>query len=209
MNRGFSVTCLLAFVSAPFMAAVQAEINFTPTVNRYMSEGAEYANASFKDGSKTVSMAVPRTWICRGDASRLQFAPPNEALAEGVVQAVPGKGVMRFDEATVKALADQILSTVPAGSQNVTLVSQQENTVIINGNLSHEFVVSYQVLGKSFLRSVIVVACVDQQLFFRFTAPKSVFDNLNRSFRQSIYSWQWTDPEPAKSTAIAQNAVQR
>jgi hypothetical protein len=90
------------------------------------------------------------------------------------------------------------------------VASQQENPVIINGNLSYEFVVSYQALGKTFLRSVIVVACPNAQLVFRFTAPKSDFENLNRSFRQSIYTWQWTEPEPAKPVgAIAQNSAQR
>jgi hypothetical protein len=197
MNRISSRICVLALVSVPFTAAVHGQMDFSPTINRYMSEGAEYANASFKDGKKNVSIAVPRTWSVRGDASQLQFIPPNESLAEGLIQSVPVKGMIRFDEATVKSLAQQILSMVPSGSQGVTLISQQENPVIINGNLSYEFVVSYQTLGKTFLRSVVVVACPDQQLVFRLTAPKSVFADLNRSFRQSIYSWQWTEQSPA------------
>src|SRR4051812_18677961 len=190
MKQVFSAACFLALVSAPFTAVVRGEINFTPTIDRYMSEGAEYANASFKDGQRKVSIAVPRTWTCRGDASRLQFTPPNDAFAEAVIQSVPSKGVIRFDETIVQSLGQQVLASVPSGSQNVTLVSQQENPVILNGNLSYEFVVSYQTLGKTFLRSVVVVACPDEQLVFRLTAPKSVFDNLNRSFRQSIYTWQ-------------------
>ena len=196
MIRVFSAACLLAFASVPFTASVRGQIDFSPTINRYTSEGAEYANATFKDGKRTVSIAVPRTWSCRGDASQLQFIPPNEAYADGIIQSVPVKGVIRFDEATVNSLAQQVLSMVPSGSQGVALVSQQENPVIINGNPSYEFVVSYQTLGKTFLRSVIVVACPDEQLVFRLTAPKSAFENLNRSFRQSIYSWQWIEQSP-------------
>jgi hypothetical protein len=210
MNKVFSAAGILALISAPLIAPVRGDIDFTPTLQRYMSEGAEYANASFKDGQRSISIAVPRTWNCRGDASRLQFNPPGQPLAEGTIQSMPTKGMIRFDEATVKVLEQQVLSTVPSASQGVTVASQQENPVIINGNLSYEFVVSYQALGKTFLRSVIVVACPNAQLVFRFTAPKSDFENLNRSFRQSIYTWQWTEPEPAKPVgAIAQNSAQR
>ena len=210
MNKVVSAVSILALISVPFTVAVRGEIDFTPTLQRYMSEGAEYANASFKDGQQNISIAVPRTWNCRGDASRLQFNPPGQPLAEGTIQSMPTKGMVRFDEATVKVLEQQVISTIPSASQGVTVVSQQENPVIINGNLSYEFVVSYQALGKTFLRSVIVVACPDAQLVFRFTAPKTDFDDLNRSFRQSIYSWQWTDPEAAKTAnAIAQNSAQR
>jgi hypothetical protein len=47
---------------------------------------------------------------------------------------------------------------------------------------------------------VIFVNCSDKQLVFRFSAPKSVFENLNKAFRRSIYSWQLTE-QPAVTNA--------
>jgi len=185
------------------VTAAKAGIDFTPTVNRYMSQGAEYSSVSFKDEGHGVSITLPRLWTCRGDASRLQLAPPDQNFAEGIIQAVPTKGLLRFDEATVKTFEQQVLGTLPVGSQGATVVSQQENPVIIDGNLSYEFVIAYQTLGQIFQRSVIFVNCPSQQLIFRFSAPKSVFDNLNRSFRQSLYSWSWI--EPSQLTAVAQS----
>src|SRR4051812_37089561 len=105
MNRVFSAVSLLAVITGLFTPTLRADINFTPSIDRYISEGAEYANASFKDGQRNITMAVPRTWSCRGDASRLQFTPPSEPSADGLIQSVPSKGVLRFDEPTVKALA--------------------------------------------------------------------------------------------------------
>ena len=210
MNRVFSAACLFALALVPLTAAVSAEINFTPTIDRYMSEGAEYANASFKDGKKNVSIAVPRTWSCRGDAARLQFIPPNQSFAEGIIQSVPTKTVIRFDEPTVKAIEQQVLAELPPGSQDAKVVAQQENPVLLNQNLSYEFTVTYKTVGQTFLRNVVIVSCPEQALIFKFTAPKAVFDGLNHSFRQSIYSWHWTDPEPAKTaTAVVQNTVQK
>jgi hypothetical protein len=192
-------------ILAGFVAvtAAKAGIDFTPTVNRYVSEGAEYSSVSFKDDARGVSITLPRLWTCRGDASRLQLTPPDQNFAEGVIQAAPTKGLLRFDEATVKTFEQQVLGTLPVGSQGATVVSQRENPVIIDGNPSYEFVVAYQTLGQSFQRSVIFVNCPGQQLIFRFSAPKAVFENLNRSFRQSLYSWQWLGP--SQTTAVAQS----
>lgn len=181
-------------------AQAKAEIDFTPTLNRYYSEGAEYLSVSFKEDKQTISMGVPRLWSCRGDASRLQFMPPDESFAEGIVQAVPAKGAQPFDEATVKVLEAQVISTLPPGNQGATVISRLENPVILYQNLSYEFVVSYQTLGQLFQRSVIFVNCPDKQLVFRFSAPKPVFENLNKAFRRSIYSWQLTE-QPAATGA--------
>lgn len=190
------VLCLFAMV-----AQASAGIDFTPTVTRYFNEGAEFLNVSFKDEKRTVSLALPRLWTCHGDSSRLQITPPDQGFAEGIVQAVPTKAALPLNEANLKALEQQVVATLPPGSQGVASVSQQENPVCLNQSPSYEFVVSYQTLGKSFQRSVIFVNCPDQQLVFRFTAPKSEFDKLNRSFRQAIYSWQWTGPAPAAVVA--------
>lgn len=175
-----------------FLPGTKAEINFTPTVKQYFSEGAEYSSVSFTDDKRTISMEVPRKWSCRGDASRVQFMPPDQTFAEGVVQATPPMRTAAFDEAGVKALEEQVLKSLPSGSQG-TVVNRQENPVILNQNLSYEIVVSYQTLGQWFKRSVIFVNCPDVQLVFRFTAPKAAFENLNNAFRRSIYSWQWTE----------------
>jgi hypothetical protein len=189
-----------AFISTSLALATTAgaAIDFTPTVNQYQSEGAQYSSVNFKDEKRNVSIILPRQWACHGDSSRLQVVPPKQNFAEGVLQSIPTKGPMRFDEATLKKLEQQVVSALPTGSQGVTMVSRQENTIMPGQNLSYEFVVSYKTLGQDFRRSVIFVNCRDQQLVFRFSAPTAVFENLNKAFRQSLCSWQWTDPPALK-----------
>lgn len=187
-----SLLLLCLFLLVP---DTKAQIDFTPTVNRYLSYGEEYFSVSFKNDKRTVSMEVPRKWTCRGDAGRLRFLPPDENFSEGVVEAAPPMRSRIFDEATVKALEAQALSTIPAGSQGVTVLSRMENSVILNNqDLSYEFVVSYQTLGQTFQRSIIFVNCPEAQLIFRFTAPKSVFANLNNVFNRTVSSWRKTEP---------------
>jgi hypothetical protein len=199
----------ILLASASFLIAAsgnaRAGINFTPTINRYTSEGAEYATAQFKDDQKLVSIGIPRTWNCRGNAARLQLVPPNQAFAEGVVEEIATKGPRQFDEASVKVLEQSVLASLPPGSQSPSVISRQENPVLLNQNPSYEFVLSYQNLGQAFLRSVIIVNCPDRQLVFKFSAPKAAFADLNRSFRQSICSWEWTDPAASKAAVRSQS----
>lgn len=197
-----------AFISASLALATTAgaAIDFTPTVNQYQSEGAQYSSVNFKDEKRRVSIILPRQWTCHGNSSRLQMIPPSQNYAEGLIQSSPTKGLLRFDEATVKALEKQVFATLPQGSQGVTILSQQENRIMLGQNLSYEFVVSYQTLGQAFCRSVIFVNCPDQQLVFRFSALAMAFDNLNKAFRQSLCSWQWTEPAARK---VAQQSQPR
>lgn len=197
LRLSITLLCLFSLVSG-----ARAEIDFTPTINRYYSQGGEYSSVSFKDDKQNISMEVPRKWTCRGDASRLQFSPPDQSFAEGVVQAAPRMRARVFDEATVKALEAQVISGVPSGSQWVTVISRLENSVILNQNLSYEFVVSYQTLGQTFHRSVIFVNCPEAQLIFRFTAPKAAFANLNGTFNRSVSSWHATEPAEEAGAAI-------
>lgn len=194
LRLSITLICLLFVVSG-----TRADIDFTPTVNQEISYGEEHFTVSFKDDKRTITMAVPRRWSCRGDASRLQFMPPDQSLAEGIVQAAPPMRTPAFDEATLKAFEAHVVATLPPGSQGVTVVSRMENSVILNQNLSYEFVVSYTTLGQTFHRSVIFVNCPEALLVFRFTAPKAAFANLNNAFNRAVCSWYVT--EPAGTTA--------
>jgi hypothetical protein len=197
LRLSIALLCLLLLVPGAI-----AEIDFTPTVNKYYSQGAEYSSVTFKDDKRSISMELPRRWRCRGDASRLQFMPPDQGFAEGVVQASPPLRARAFDEATVRALEAEVMNTLPSGTQAATILRRQENPVILYQNLSYEIVVSYQTLGQTFQRSVIFVSCPDAQLVFRFTAPKASFESLNNAFSRCISSWTFAEPAATSSAAM-------
>jgi hypothetical protein len=52
---------------------------------------------------------------------------------------------------------------------------------------------------------MIFVNCPGKQLVFRFSAPKPVFESLNKTFRRSIYSWQVTEEPAATGGMTAAN----
>ncbi|HVF71163.1 MAG TPA: hypothetical protein VM940_06110 [Chthoniobacterales bacterium] len=193
-----TLACLL------FLAqGARAQIDFTPTIEKYMSYGAEFSTVNFKNDKRSVSMEVPRKWACRGDATRLQFTPPEQNFAEGVVQAAPPTRTRVLDDATLKALEAQVIDSLPPGSQGIKVLTRMENPLIVDQSVSCEFIVSYQALGQTFQRCVTFLNCPDAQIIFRFTAPKATFDNLNSAFRRSVASWRVVEPPGAAPMTAA------
>jgi hypothetical protein len=147
-----------------------------------------------------VIFTAPQNWMIRGGKDRLQLDPPNTNFAQALIQAMPRPLSSHFDEPTLKALEQQVMSEVPPGAQSVQLVSRLENPVVMAHSQSCGFLISYQTLGQTFQRSVIFVNCDDQQLVFRLTAPKTEFDKLNGAFCRSISSWRWIEKPAAPAS---------
>lgn len=98
-----------------------------------------------------------------------------------------------LDEKAIAAFREQVLAGLPGGSQAAAIVSEEQNAVSIEGSVSHGITVSYQALGQTFLRNVIIANRPDMQLTFRITAPKDRFDAVQKAFRASIFSWHWVE----------------
>ena len=175
----------------------RADIDFTPVVHEYKAEGFTYRQLRFKKDEGTVTLSPPQQWAVRGGKDRVQLSPPNKHLVEATIQAVPLAAPQRFDEAAMKAFEEQIIRGAPPGSESVQLIKREENPVVIGQNLSFGLVISYQLLGQTFQRSMIFVNCPDQQLIFRFSAPKADFETFNSDFRRSLSSWQTSEPAPS------------
>jgi hypothetical protein len=173
--------------------SASADTDFTPVVKEYTAEGFTYRQLLFKNDKGSVTFTPPQNWTIRGSKDRLQLSPPANSFVEAIIRAAPPSVSPRFDENGLKVLAEQVMREVPAGAQAVQLIKREENPVLMGQNLSYEFVISFQTLGQLFQRSAIFVNCADQQLVFRFTAPKADFEQFNPDFRRSIASWQWIE----------------
>jgi hypothetical protein len=193
------MTCRLLFLS--LLAAVScragSEIDLTPAVREYTSQGFVYRQVKLSFPAQDILFVAPQGWSVRGAKDRLQLQPANKGFVEASVTATPSDAAQMFDEPTKKSLEQQVLADVPPGSQAVQLVRKEENPVAMGTYRSFELVISYATLGRTFYRSVIFVQGIDNRLTFRFTAPKQDFAALNSTFRSSINSWQWVDKSPA------------
>ena len=195
------VSTALLFLAVTIYSA-GAQIDFTPEVKEYTAQGFTHRELTFRHEKGTVTFDAPQKWLLRGDKTQLRLSPPDKNFVEASIQTTPMAVPPSFDEQNLKILEERVLREAPNGAQSVQIVRRLENPVVVGSNPSFEFVISYQALGHTFYKSVLFVNCPDQQLTFRFTAPKTDFDTFNGQFRVSLSSWQWIEKPPA---VVAQN----
>jgi hypothetical protein len=192
-------------VSATLLASVTAKagIDLTPTATEYISEGIKYQKLIFRAEKQRVEYDPPPGWSFRGSTDRLQFTPAKKRFADALIEAVPLAAPQPLDEKTAKALREQFLASLRADSQFVSVVSEEHNPILLDGNLSFETIVAYQLMGEKFVKSALFVNLLDTQLIFRLTARKDDFDALHSEFKRSMLSWRWVAPDSSSDETVA------
>jgi hypothetical protein len=179
-------------------------IDLTPSVEEYVGEGILYHRVVFRQEKRSITMELPNQWNCAGAGDRVRFVPPPAyPFSEGIIVAAPLPKPLPLDESATAAFKREVLASLPAGNQGVTVVAEIENSLRIDGNPGYEFVVSYKLLGRTFHRSAILVHLPVVRLTFQFTATDKDFAALDRTFRHAVISGQWAEP-PAPNTIVAQ-----
>jgi hypothetical protein len=201
-------TIALIVGSAAFRA--KAGIDLTPTVNEYIAEGAKFQQLTFAHGRQKIEYELPLGWSFEGSSTELRLKPPKKTFAEAVINAAPLTKPQPLDQSAVDAFKQQLIASLPPGSQFVTIERELQNVVALGSYNAVDITMSYQVMGEKFLRSCLFVNLPDTQLIFRFTARKDDFEPLQRDFRMSIGSWHWLGPDtPAQATATANSVSAR
>jgi hypothetical protein len=168
----------------------QADLNFTPRVEEYDLEGVKLKQLTFADGERRVIYTPPKKWEYSGSESRLVLHPTTESAAEAVITVSKTQRQEVFDEATTKRLCDEVLASVPGGSINATLVSQQMNPLLIERKDTFLVVINYDYYSQPYTRSVMFLNRQNEQVRFQLTCYRNVFRDLQKAFQNSHYSWQ-------------------
>jgi hypothetical protein len=175
------------------LRSVEGGMDLTAERQEYVREGIIYEQITFKDGERSVTLQMPPRWKLRSSSARIDLLPPNGQFTSAAIEATSLESPLPpWDEDALKALTERALASVPPSSQNVELVTEEHNTVVLDGRIpSFEVVVSYQALGQNFKRSTVFINLPETELIARFTAPESEFDSLNGSFQRALGSWTW------------------
>ena len=196
-----------------FSMSARAALDLSPSPSEFNGEGITYTQLTFKDDKRQVVYVLPQLWSYRGSSSQLCLTPPaNFPKAEAAIDKMPLSAPQPLDEKAIEALKQQLMASLGPSALGVKLVSEEQNPLLINGNIStYEVTIAYQIYGETFVRSVLFANLPDTQLRFKLSASKKDFDALHRAFRSSLVSWQWSnDPAAAKEQMTAgPNAVQR
>jgi hypothetical protein len=181
---------LLLFSVLGFVNNSYAGIDLSPAVTTIVEDGVTFHEVGFKTAEGKVAFTLPTGWTITGQKNRAQMSPSGDkSAAEAVVEAASLEKPAPLDEATMAAFKQQVIATLPAGSTKITTVIEAQNSIMLAGNPSFEVVVSYDLWGKVFQRSALLVNGAQERLAFRFTCSKADFSALNTVFRRSLMSW--------------------
>jgi hypothetical protein len=142
---------------------------------------------------------LPSKWSYRSNGDSIKLIPPNASNADVVIAALPLTGAQAFDDKSIATAREHFLQGIPATVQSMKVVAEQLNAVPFKAG-NYEITASYQALGEVFMRRALYINLPDTQLIFRLTARNKEFENLWRTLRGSILSWQWAE-KPATTVA--------
>jgi hypothetical protein len=186
------VRSLTLVVAGAFcIVSAQAELQLTPKVSRYESDGVKIEFLAFSDGGgKEVTYSPPRGWDYSGGATKFTLRPPGKPQAEGAIVRISLDHPAVFDDETIKKLAAEVLASAPGGSTNVTLVSQEKNPFLIAQKETFLVIISYDFYGQSYQRSMMFLNRGNEQMRFQFVSRTADFKNLQMAFQASHYTWR-------------------
>jgi hypothetical protein len=191
---------LLLLLCRLFLATAYGAIDLTPAVTDVVDDDVTYREVSFKTPGGKMLFTLPPSWTIRGQKDRAQMTGPDKSSADAFVEAITLEKPAPLDEAAVTKFKQQVLAGLPAGSAKITTVSEAQNSLMPGGYPSFEFVISYDLWGKGYQRSALLVNGPQDRLVFCFTCLKSDFAALNTHFRRSLMTWH---AAPNKATAPA------
>src|ERR1700694_5356370 len=181
----------LILIGALFVASARADLQLTPKASESWVDGAKIKFLAFSDGSgKEVTYGPPAGWEYSGSTAKLTLHPPGKPQAEGTIARIDLSRPAIFDQETMKKLTAEALASVPGGSTNVTLVSQEKNPFLIARKETFLVIVSYTFYGEDYQRSMMFLNRGNEQMRFQFVSRTIDFKNLQAAFQGSQCTWQ-------------------
>lgn len=186
-----SRSVILTFVTSFLVASARGELQFTPRLSEYELDGIKFKQLVFASGNgKQITYTPPSGWEYSGTSAKLTLRPPNKPQAEGTISTVSLSEPAVFDEETMKKLTEEVLASVPKGSTDIALVSQEKNPVFIDRKETFLVIISYRFYGENYQRSIMFLNRGNEQIRFQFLCRTADFKELQRAFLGSQFTWQ-------------------
>ena len=186
-TRSLILTC----VALACAASARADLQFVPKVVEYELDGMKFKQLAFSDGTnKEMTYMPPTGWEYSGSATKFTLYPSKRPQARGTIFKVSLSQPAAFDEETIKKLIQEALASVPQGSTNVIVVSQERNPLFVDGKETFLVTISYSFNSENYECSMMFLNRGNEQVRFQFVSRAADFKDLQRAFLGSQCTWQ-------------------
>ena len=181
---------ILVLIGSLLVASARADFDLTPKLSEYELDGVKLKQLAFSDGNEIVTYAPPRGWVYSGSVAQLVLQPPSKSQAEAKITKVALLQPASFNEETIKKLVQEVMASVPNGSTEIQLVSQEKNPLKIERKETFLVTLSYNFYGAAYNRSILFLNRGAEQIQFQLVCRKADFRELQAAFLDSQHSWQ-------------------
>jgi len=185
-----------AFNSLAFIVLAQTihgAIDLIPVPSERNVEGVVFKQLVFRETERQIERQItyqqPTGWTYSGGKNALRLAPPEMPQVRAEIEQSPLPIPQVLDAATINLLRDQEMRRIP-GSEEVTLVLEEQSPLRFKGRDTYGLTLSYLLHGQRYTSNVLFANLEDTQLRFRVVAPTDQFEKVFKSFRGSLFTLQ-------------------
>ena len=140
--------------------------------------------------SKKATYQPPPGWKYSGGRDSLDLQPPNIAQATAVITKLPSTNRFSFDEEGRKQLRERAIASLPQGSQQAKITSDELNPVQIDGKQTYLIEMNYVFFGQKFACYSLMLDRKPEAVSFRFSCREADYQQLRDAFQRSLFTWQ-------------------
>jgi hypothetical protein len=168
-----------------------AELDFSPESVSVELDGIKMSQLTFRTGaSSKASYQAPRDWKCSGGKDHLDLQPPDLSQVNAKITKLSASEAISFDAAGREELKKKAITSLPEGSQDVKLLSEELDPLQIDGNHTYLVELSYVFFGEKFACYSLILDRKPEAVSFRLSCREKDYPGLRQAFQRSLYTWQ-------------------
>lgn len=178
-------------ISALLASVALAGLDFSPQEEEFELEGIKMSQLAFRTGNGPKAIyQPPRDWKYFGGNEYLDLQPAGLTQASAKVRKWPASPELSFDPEGRKRITEQIIASLPEGSEQVKLLTEEVNPLRICGRQTYLVELTYVYYGDRFACYTLLVERSPEMFCFRLSSREANYQALRDAFQRSLYSWQ-------------------
>lgn len=140
----------------------EVAVDFSPRYADILADGVAQHSLYLQNGPLKAFLRLPPQWEIKGEAGALCLTSPQHGSARVDIRSSAVPLPAAPDEKWIKLMTPQLLKSLPAGAEKGAVLETKANPIQILSWKSFEFVLSYEIAGNKFLRSVCFITLHNQ-----------------------------------------------
>jgi hypothetical protein len=183
--RAFGLAAL--FISPAGLAS----LDLSPQLDTFELDGVTMSQLAFDTGAKVkATYQPPQAWKYSGGGDVLELQPIGLGQVNAKISKLPPAASFSFDTEGCRRLTQKVLASLPEGSEQIKVISEELNPLQIDGKQTYLVELTYVYYGERFACYSLFLDRAPEMLLFRLSCRESNYEMLRGQFHRSLYSWQ-------------------